>query len=134
MSGRLNLMFKAGRHSPSDEWILHEIGPGQIRFESRDPFYKNWFMNIGRRLRDQDFGEAHQAILYRGAVPPDDLWRLQSEPGGLFSLKSCNPIHDDFVLQRACRNQSTSPCHLLLHRIAPNRYPEYRFKIIDLPQ
>lgn len=132
--GRLHVMFKAGRHAPSDEWILHEVGAGQIRFESRDPFYKGWYLNIGHRFKNQDFGGAYQAILYRGAASPDDLWRLQSEPEGLFSLKSCNPIHKDLVLQRGCRSGSIHPCHLLLTRIAPHRSPEYRFKIIDLPR
>ena len=36
---RRNIVFKPGRHSPADEWILREIDPGVVALETSDPFF-----------------------------------------------------------------------------------------------
>ncbi|MFO1019521.1 MAG: hypothetical protein U0903_02295 [Planctomycetales bacterium] len=127
-------MLKEGRHSPADEWIMHEVSPGKIRLESHDPFYKGWFLNdAGRPYLDNDFKGALQAEVFHGIQPSNDVWRDQVESDGAHSLWTCDPNRPDYALARGRRQHPNAPVFLLLRRITSQRLrQESRFKIIDL--
>lgn len=121
----LRLIFRAKRKSPMDEWLLHAVRPDIVTFQSRDPFYQEFFLNTENAQLDKPYKFVHPTLQFR-RQPPDDEWKLEISPSGLAGLHLTIPDLQDAFLTR---DPNTSA---RVKRMDPEVLPITQLRILEL--
>ncbi|MFO1019519.1 MAG: hypothetical protein U0903_02285 [Planctomycetales bacterium] len=125
------LVLKAGRHSPSDEWIMHQVRPDTYLFESTDPFYRNRFINVyNKTVRSDPLRDAHQACLYP-RQPLHDEWKISVPLPGIVALQATNTEFENSFLTRVTTSNPAFNA-VAIRQLLPERVPDTYFRIIDV--